>query len=129
MSLTYETFLNKAMTDIAVATGLLHDVGMVLAEESRVSHEELGGYYLKWQGMPDSIVEGALFHHNPLEASEENKEMIGVLHLANYYADSFLGKRDGALDERAFEILKINRERYEECLQSALSTWHVEQWH
>lgn len=128
LDLTYETFLNKVAPDIAVTAGLLHDIGMLLIEGTEASHEELGGYYLKWQGMPNEIVESALFHHNPLEASAENLEMIGCLHLANYYAAVFLGENDGTLDEKTFEALQINRERYEKSINSAVATWHVDQW-
>lgn len=125
--LTYESFLNRPMPDMAVTAGLLHNIGSIMSEDPKQTHEELGSYILRWWGVPQEIVESAQFHHTPFEVSPENFELIGILHLASQYAGSFMGQDWADLDERTFEKLNINRDRYEECIASALDAWHGDQ--
>lgn len=127
MELTYQQFLGKRTPDVAVAASALHNVGSFLSEETEMPHEEIGGYILNWWGMPDQIVESAFYHHNPLSASEENQELIGVIHLANYYACSFLNVKVGQLEERIFEILNINQEHYEEIIRATFAEYEFKQ--
>lgn len=128
MQLTYESFLNKPLPDVAVTAGLLHDIGRIYEEQAPVPHEELGGHILQWWGIPMEIVECALFHHTPFLASPELFELVGSLYLANHYANTLLRNETEIPNADVFFRLGINPARYEEFMRSALATWHIEQW-
>lgn len=128
LQLTYESFLNKPLPDTAVTASLLHDIGRIFEGQAPLAHEELGGHILQWWGIPKEIVECAMFHHTPYLAKPEQFELVGSLHLANYYANIFLRKETGNLNTDVFTQLGINPVRYEEFMRSALSTWQIEQW-
>ncbi len=127
--LFYNEILRKKVPDEFASAGLLHDVGRVviinnfpdayfeLVDAARevedveymgvektligADHAKIGGYLLNWWGIPLPIVEAALYHHDPLNPSVINKEMVAMVHLANYYSWSLL--HEGADVIIAFE--------------------------
>lgn len=132
----YERILGKKLLDEANSAGLLHNIGVVfmlslhkekylklepLAKTSGrefvdveremfgVSHEEIGGYLLRWWELPYPIVESALYHHNPLDERIINKEIVAAVHLAQHLAGEIL-KEDSlsTFQTEVFEILGID---------------------
>lgn len=141
----YKELLGKKIPDIASTAGLLHDIGRVvllkqfnleyikILEELQcrpersfreveeevlgISHQEVGGYLLDWWGLPQKIVEAALFHHDPLNENVVDKELVSVVHLADYYACKILNyKIQRKPDERVFVFLHITQESCEKVL-------------
>jgi HD-like signal output (HDOD) protein len=47
------------------------------------SHAEIGAYLLGLWGIPHGIVEGVLFHHEPLKAVDQGLSPAGIVHLAD----------------------------------------------
>ena len=110
----YDKILNKKLPDYYSTAGLLHDIGKVAffkiydkeydeiyklaegksleeinqleKEKFNIDHEELGGYLLQWWDIPYAIVESALYHHNPMLSSEANRELVSMIHIADYYS-------------------------------------------
>jgi putative nucleotidyltransferase with HDIG domain len=101
---------NQAMT-----AGLLHDVGKLLLATSfapdfqralqmaktrhllawqvelevfGASHAEVGAYLLGLWGLPESIVEAVLLHHQPGDSQEAFSSPAGCVHLANALANA-----------------------------------------
>lgn len=113
MKATYKTYLGKEMPEIAVTASALHNVGVFLVGENQAPHNEIGGYLLRWWGIPEEAVECAFFHHQPFSASIENYELLCVTHLGNYYASSYLEHKAGELDLRVLDFLHIDKTHYE----------------
>jgi response regulator RpfG family c-di-GMP phosphodiesterase len=140
MNAIYPRLLGKKVPNVFASAGLLHDVGRVivlnyfleehdkmiqLAKEDPMkciteleneligtNHQLIGGYLLKWWEIPHPIVEVAMFHHDPLNLAVINKELVAVVHLANYYSweilhDDIFKER---LEEGVFERLGITHE-------------------
>ncbi|MBK8943805.1 MAG: HDOD domain-containing protein [Ignavibacteriae bacterium] len=53
-----------------------------------LSHQEIGAYLLKKWNLPSSISDCVEFHHNP-ENSIENKELVAIVHLADFITTEF----------------------------------------
>ena len=137
-----------------ITAGLLHDIGLVVMQNNfadkyfnaikncsiqgqalyeaesemfAVTHQEIGGYLLEWWGLPFPIVESSLYHHNPLASSTANRELVCALHLADYYAWSYLGRKDLVkLDDRVFDSMGLSQERCENLFNEALDSWKAE---
>lgn len=144
--LIYSEFLMKKLPAIFGSVGLLHDIGKVIfishynddyistihdnikadgsiisaeKEKFNVNHQEIGAYLLDWWQLPYAYVEAAMYHHRPSSENVINKELLYVVHLANYYSMSLhveKGKED-YLDARAFSHLSIDREMLEAKLK------------
>jgi HD-like signal output (HDOD) protein len=109
----YKRFLGKTLLPIYSATGLLHDIGKIILfvnfpqnyekvfqlshkgklkfidvekEVLSICHNEIGAHLLDWWDIPSPIVEAALYHETPLKASEENRELVSVVHVASCLA-------------------------------------------
>jgi len=133
-----QRLLHKKLPDEWASAGLLHDVGKVIllkefgedylnflantevldGQELQlletnafgVSHEALGGYLLNLWGLPYPIVEACMFHRNPLEAPVINRELVCLVHLANYYSwQKIMPSGKVYLDERVFAELRIQQ--------------------
>jgi HD-like signal output (HDOD) protein len=142
----YEKLLGKKIPDVASTAGLLHDIGRVilLKQFSReytmiieelqnrpdasfcevekqvlgISHQDVGGYLLDWWGLPQPIVEAALFHHEPLGENVVDRELVSVVHLADYYACKILNYTiQRQPDEKIFQFLNITQEACEKIGQ------------
>lgn len=139
----YKRFLEKPIPSMYATAGLMHDIGKVVMmsglkkdynqllfqvsaqehkhildlekERFQITHQEIGAILLDWWGLPHPIVEAALYHHEPLNPDIINKEIVYVVHLANYYAWHILRKQVfmGELVEETFEILGMSKEEFE----------------
>lgn len=141
----YGEFLDKKMSNDYSSAGLLHDIGKIIIinnfnkqyeditkqsklnkdievfdEERKLfgfSHQELGGYLLNWWELPYPIIEVAMFHHIPLDKKIVNKELVSVVHLANYYSWKLLDQHsEKGLDKGVFDLLSINEAAFENCI-------------
>ncbi len=121
MERTVETFMGRAISDTGITASVLHNVGMFMGNTKALPHDELGGYLLRWWGIPEMIAECAFYHHRPRCGSAENQELLGILHLANYYVSEYLQCSEEPLDETVFHTLSIQRKDYENFVKSILS--------
>jgi len=62
---------------------LLHDAEMELFS---TSHAEMGGYLMGLWGLPDSIIESIIFHHNPNNFIIDDFSPVTAVHAANVLA-------------------------------------------
>ncbi|MCK5348358.1 MAG: HDOD domain-containing protein [Desulfobacula sp.] len=101
--------MDKEKTDNAMIASSLHDLGkLILVEhypdeykgvlevvrqkkmpvfkaESQifgVTHGEVGAYLLGLWGLPENIIEGIAFHHNPAKINTREFELCGLVHVA-----------------------------------------------
>ncbi len=144
VNIIYDRILGRKVKDVGASAGLLHDIGKILLiknfpkkyaelidkvaekdlnvlaaekEYFNVTHLEVGGFLLNWWGLPHPIVESALFHHDPLSDLVVNKELLCVVHLADYYSWEKISKLNyGTINPGVFEFLGINRELCEKVL-------------
>lgn len=140
VSLLYDKGLGKRLPDTYMSAGLLHDIGQIVllnnfgdkyknvfkllnnhegvsiidAEQEimSISHQEIGGYILNWWELPQPIVESTLFHHSPINDKIINRELVSIVHIADYYSWKLLGKDEfSSLNRRVFELLGVSEER------------------
>ncbi|MBN2795223.1 MAG: HDOD domain-containing protein [Clostridia bacterium] len=145
----YEHYLDKKVPSIFGSVGLLHDIGKVIftiyfdqtytdlttknyenegsivseeRETFKVTHQEIGAYLLNWWQLPFAYVESALYHHRPSFQGIINKELVYVVHLANYYSMYYFCKKgkEDFLDPKAFSYLSIDRDTLEMELKNAI---------
>lgn len=147
-NIIYSEFLNKKTPETAMTAGLLCNIGiafmmhcykekyMEIFEEIEISnediiklenrafgtnHQEIGGYLLRWWDIPLPIIEAALYHHNPVDENILNKELLYVAHISEKYAWDVLGKTYfGDFNERVFDLLEIEKIKFEERICKAL---------
>lgn len=75
-----------------------------------VTHEEVGAYLLQWWEIPNSVVEAALYHHKPLSSCSMNREIVSIVHVANYYSWKVLYPAlCGELHNEVFYYLDIKK--------------------
>ena len=97
--------------DYAFGAGLLHDVGKLIiatnfpeeymfaltlakkegmaifeAEKEifNTTHTKVGGYLLGLWGLPDTIIDTVIFHHNPAKNISKNSDVVTAVHVADY---------------------------------------------
>lgn len=146
----YFELLGRKLNNNISSIGLLHDIGSVVLmsnypvefnqivkqvnenkdlqfnvlekEYIGFTHEELGGYLLDLWGLPYPMIEAALCHHDPLNASIINRELVMAVHVCNYYAWRAMNvkKYDNYLNEEVFPILGITKHRYELFFEAML---------
>lgn len=150
---TYKTILNKKLLDKDASAGLMHDIGKIVllknfpnkyenvfndviknnmtfsqAEEVSlgISHDDIGAYLLNWWGLPASMVEAALYHHRPMNSSEIHRELVCIIHIADYYSLKLLNlPSHSILDESVFSYLNFDKSEFEtfiENIKSEVST-------
>lgn len=141
----YEAFLHKQPPDASLFSGLLHNIGLLaLLQDSKkqytsdfdstseilhqllfneqerygTTHQEIGAYLLSHYDMPFPVVETALYHHNPLNPSIINRELVICVHIADFYAWKYvMGKDYIDLNENAFESINVSRVDFENRLE------------
>lgn len=144
MSFIYIKHLNKKIPENISATGLLHNIGLVLlmsnfgqvylkmlidaknqsrsiaeieVENFKVTHDEAGSYLLNWWEFPYSMVEATMYHHNPLDKKITNRELVCALHIAQRYAWVLIKEETTEVfDLRVFEAMNITKEAFESSL-------------
>ncbi|HWR40691.1 MAG TPA: HDOD domain-containing protein [Patescibacteria group bacterium] len=128
--------LNKKLPDTVACAGLLHNIGTLFlkknfaksheAVQRRVntgkglhislvereligfSHEEIGGYLLDWWGLPFPMVEAAMHHHTPSQATDINRDVICAVHIADCLAWELADRKpEQEVDEWALKQLDI----------------------
>lgn len=137
----YVKILGKKLPNQFASAGLLHDIGKVVilnsygetykaiitengetdktmkeleAKYLGVNHQEIGGYLLNWWDIPVPIVESALYHHDPLNDTVINKELVMMVHLANYYTWKMIHHDHSEhLNMEVFAELGVSREIFE----------------
>lgn len=147
MNSIYVNLLRKKVPNVFASAGLLHDVGRVIvlnyylkeydemieyAREHKghsmtelekkfigTDHQMIGGYLLNWWEIPLPIVEAATYHHDPLNENVINKELVSVVHLANYYSWDLSHEQifQEHLNEDVFEFLNLNKRDVELLIQ------------
>lgn len=146
----YFELLGKKLSNNISSVGLLHDIGSVVLmsnypiefnqivkevnenkelsfrklEKERIgfAHEELGGYLLDLWGLPFPMIEVALCHHEPLNLSIINQELVMAVHICNYYAWKAMKvkKYDNHLVEEVFSILGVSKHQFEIFFEAML---------
>lgn len=145
--LIYEKLLQKKIPDVCATAGLLHDMGKIILVQNfpqqyqqvvdrlkcerdtsicdieneilQVSHQEIGGFLLNWWGMPQSIIEAAIFHHTPFDKRVIDREVVGVVHIADYYSWQRVGRSIlPILDKDIFAALGIKQEDCEQLIKT-----------
>lgn len=82
-----------------------------------VSHQEVSGYLLDWWGLPQPIIESALFHHDPFHDMVSDRILVAVVHIASHFALKALNPRFAhPLDERIFTLFDLEPEACEHWL-------------
>lgn len=94
---------------VAYSAGILHDIGKVIlsaylkpedvhvflgqdsflkaeTETVGIDHCQVGAELAKKWKFPESIAEAIAYHHDPSKASEENKHLVYIVHLADMIA-------------------------------------------
>ena len=142
----YYKLMGRHISPTAATVGLLHDIGRVallqqfpaeyiqmeamlkermdlLPDELEraiigISHQEVGGYLLDWWGLPHQIVESAMFHHDPFNDNVGDRELVAVVHIANYYTHAManFGIKD-TLNELTFSLLGTTKEECEQIIR------------
>jgi HD-like signal output (HDOD) protein len=136
---------NHPKAEEAFTAGLLHDTGkLVLAiglrddflratrlasEQSRplpliekellgTTHAEVGAYLLGLWGLPFSIVEAVLLHHEPGRVTDGPCDVLAAVHAADALAD--LGSRDGKnlADPAELDIAFFERTGFAQAMES-----------
>jgi len=140
MNAIYQKCLFKKVPNMFASAGLLHDIGRVIIyqffmddfkkvlevvkehpersiteierEIIGVDHQKIGGYLLNWWEIPVPIVESAVYHHDPMNESVMNKELVSVVHIANYYSWKLLKDTttNQILNLEVFDYLGIQEE-------------------
>lgn len=131
--LIYEKCMGKSMPVNYSSAGLLHNVGLSIIadnytekymdilrvdkkpeltllerEEEFISstHQKIGAYLLDGWDFPYSIVETALYHHEPLNEHIVNTELISVVHISQHYAFKILN----------FDRFPVNISKYKKLM-------------
>ncbi|MDD3051099.1 MAG: HDOD domain-containing protein, partial [Candidatus Cloacimonetes bacterium] len=88
------------------------------------SHCEIGAYLLSLWGLPDSILEGVAYHHNPSQADTPYIPLVAALHIANVLAVEYdVNKIE---DFKTLDKNFIKENSYSEILEKILEKYHQE---
>ena len=120
----------RDLLDDAYVGGILHDMGKIIFSEvhphlldritsfcsskeisrnlfedfsAGLNHAEIGGMIAKKWNFPDSLVEAISFHHEPDQASEESRDVVETVYLAN--AMTNLENKELQFEQLDMEIL------------------------
>lgn len=142
----YEKCLGKKIDELSSSAGLLHNVGVVFMLKSfpknyktvedkaereqlnlveleeaeyKVTHQETGGYLLKWWELPFPIVEAALYHHNPFDERVINQLLVSAVHISQKYAWDILGEPVlTPFYEEVFGVIGLSQTEFENKLMN-----------
>ena len=69
-----------------------------------ISHQEIGAFFLDYWNLPEIFVETALFHHNPEDALDQNRDIVRLINLIDRLIDYILAfKNTDTIDLSLFE--------------------------
>ncbi len=130
----YERHYNKKIPAMISSAGLVHDIGKIimlqifgnsyyseiLASGIRdddltqkenaifgIDHGLLGGYFLNWWAFPVDIIESTMYHHDPMNESIANRELVAMVCVASQIESMETQKfNTNYLD--ALDILKLS---------------------
>ena len=142
VNIIYEKLLHKKLSEHETSAGLLHNIGVVLLlklfpetyidifhrnekekgnllqielECLHATHQQIGGYLLKWWELPYPIVEAALYHHTPFATGIINHELIYAVNIAQHYASMIMKSQlHDQIDPSVFSALGITQNQFEE---------------
>ncbi len=87
-----------------------------------VSHAEVGAYLLGLWGLPENIVEGIAFHHEPNKLGVDSFELCGIIHVADR-----LERNGSSLLDNPEEIDGLDRQYLASLgLESKILLWQKE---
>ena len=149
LNLIYEKLLLKKLSENEASAGLLHNIGIILLiklypekyieifhraekekknllqieqESLNVTHQQTGGYLLRWWELPYPIVEAALYHHTPFATGIINHELIYAVNIAQHYASIILKNQlPKTFDPTVFHALGILQSQFEEEMTKTLT--------
>ncbi|BEP27982.1 response regulator [Helicovermis profundi] len=145
MHLLYQKCIFKKIPNIYASAGLLHDIGKIILldsfskeydeilmdikessasihelelEKIGIDHQKIGGYLLNWWELPFPIIESAMYHHDPLNKSIINKELVQIVHIADYYSWQIIDaeRNNGVLNLDVLKELSIDIELVEKVI-------------
>jgi len=146
----FEKCLQKRIPEVANSAGLLHNIGVVFMLKSfsknymnfrnkaavkdgfdfielekaefKATHQETGGYLLRWWDLPFPIVEAALYHHIPFDERIVNSELVIAVHIAQKYAwDIMKAPQMTRFFPEAFVKIGLKQSEFEE--KFCMMTW------
>lgn len=110
-------YFNKEYKEIVTSVNKT-DITYLEAEEKflGITHQEIGRYLVDRWNLPVSIADVISFHHKP-SLAENNKELIALVHLADYMTKKLLigefnWDENNSLDPEVIEILRLGDEEY-----------------
>ena len=141
----YLRILGQRIPEICSMAGLLHDIGKVVLinnftdrylkaaaaikdkkdllyyyenmEFVDISHQEIGAYLLNWWELPQTMVEAALFHHDPLDDRATDKKLVSLLNIADIYSwNSIYGGEYWSVDPAVLRYVGISKEDCEQII-------------
>lgn len=139
--------LNIPKESVALA-GLLHDMGKIVMEQYfydfftkileyghknqtpvfeveqsafEISHSEIGAWLARRWNLSDDLVACIEFHHEPEKAPDEFKEMVGLVHVADYICNlKKLGQSGNAvvpkMNQAIWESLGLNIDKIDDIM-------------
>ncbi|MFZ7121987.1 MAG: HDOD domain-containing protein [Eubacteriaceae bacterium] len=149
LNLINRKYIKNKNFDIFFTAGLLHNIGIVimlmlykdkycqfLRDNTRIlgietneleidmfghTHNQYGGFMLKWWDIPFPIVEAALYYHTPMLDTIINKDLVKAVYIANYYAVLNVGLRyETDLNLDVLKDLGIQKDIFEKELEEFL---------
>lgn len=92
-----------------------------------VKHSDVGGFLLNWWDMPQPLIEGAMFHHDPFNACVSDRQLVSTVHLASHYALTALNPDVASqVDDRVFELFNITNKDCEQFVKEEIRS-HLQQ--
>jgi HD-like signal output (HDOD) protein len=149
----HQAIHNRSIPEEFALLGVLHDIGKLLilkhfpdkldaivhrqelytsrarAESEKAvlgtSHAELGAFLLDWWNLPQALVESCLYHHDPLNKAIQNREIIALVSIADFYSWK-LARREPRyeLPQEVFETAGTTRSDVVQCLKRVFPEYH-----
>lgn len=86
-----------------------------------VSHDIVGAYLLDWWELPQPIIESTMFHHDPFNENVVDKQLVSIVHIADYYAlKALVPNANELLDERALSLFNISEKDCERLISESV---------
>jgi HD-like signal output (HDOD) protein len=108
----------------------VYNIDMLALEKAEfdITHQEAGGFLLKWWELPLPIVESALYHHRPFDKRVTEVELVCCVHIAQKCAwDIMKENQDTDFYPEAFSMIGLDRVLFEYNLMNV--DWDCEEKH